>query len=98
MVYIIVKGGGRETATLKGRNVTEFAKNLQSEGFPTEFDSEEQADRLAFIEKKEGRPLQKSDVIIDGRRPLVKKVKDADRRGEIKVVDPGEIQPAGRGK
>ena len=98
MVYIIVKGGGRETATLKGKSVTEMAKNLESEGFPTEFDSEEQADRLAFIEKKESRPLQKSDVIIDGRRRLTKQMHEADKRGEINVVDPREIQPMGKNK
>ena len=96
MVYIIVKGGGRETATLKGKTVTEMAKNLESEGFPTEFDSEEQADRFAFIEKKEGRPLQKSDVITDGRHELVKQIHNADKRGEIREVDPRDIQPMGK--
>jgi hypothetical protein len=93
MVCIIVKGGGRETQTLKGKSVTELAKNLQSEGFPTEFDSEEQADRLAFIEKKEGRPLQKSDVITDGRHRMTKQIQEADKRGDIREVDPREIQP-----
>lgn len=46
----------------KGKNVTEMARNLESEGWPSEFRNEEERDRVAFAEKKLGRPIKRSDL------------------------------------
>jgi hypothetical protein len=56
---IIIKGKSEETKRLKGRNISELARNLESEGWPSEFKSEEDRDRVAFAEKKLGRPLRR---------------------------------------
>jgi len=61
-MYIIIKGDKENLARLKGKNISEFAKNLESEGWPTEFRSEEERDRVKFIEKKLERPITKKDL------------------------------------
>jgi len=47
---------------LKGKNISELAKNLESEGLPSEFRNEEERDKVAFAERKLGRPLTKADL------------------------------------
>jgi len=59
---IIIKGDEVELKRLKGKNITEFGKNLESEGFPSEFKHEEEQDKVKFLEKKLGRPATKSDL------------------------------------
>jgi len=60
---IIIKGDdAEELKKLKGKNITEFGKNLESEGFPSEFASEGEQDKVKFLEKKLGRPATKSDL------------------------------------
>ena len=60
---IIVKGDdAEELKKLKGKGITEFGKNLESEGFPSEFRNEEEQDKVKFLEKKLGRPVRKPDL------------------------------------
>ena len=86
MVYIIVKGREQERARLKGKTVVEFSKNLESEGWPTEFGSEEERDKLAFEEKRRGRAIKKVEVKPDYRPEKVRKLQEADRQGEIREM------------
>jgi len=86
MVYIIVKDRETSMRTLKGKTVTEFNKNMESEGWPTEFASEEDRDRLSFEEKKRGRAIRKEEVSVDGRPPLVKATAKAAKQGKIRKV------------
>jgi hypothetical protein len=60
IMYIIIKDKSRRF--IKGRNITDMAHNLQSEGWPSEFSSEEAFDRAKFIENREGRILNKDDM------------------------------------
>jgi hypothetical protein len=46
----------------KGKNVTELAKNLESMGWPSEFKDEGERDRIAFEERKLGRPITRADI------------------------------------
>ena len=71
-MYIIVKGASQEHSRLRGKNITEFAKNMESEGWPTEFANEEERSKVEFMERKAGAPLSKLKPVIDGRPPLVK--------------------------
>jgi len=59
---IIIKGDEIELKRLKGKNVSELGKNLESEGFPSEFVNEGEQDKVKFLEKKLGRPATKSDL------------------------------------
>jgi len=59
---IIIKGDEVELKRLKGKNVSELGKNLESEGFPSEFVNEGEQDKVKFLEKKLGRPATKSDL------------------------------------
>jgi hypothetical protein len=59
---IIIKGHSENMKRLKGKNVSEFGKNLESEGWPSEFATEEQRDKVKFLENKLGRPLIREDV------------------------------------
>jgi hypothetical protein len=52
----------RSKTKWKGKNVTEFAKNLESEGWPSEFKSEAERDRVAYEERKLGRPVTRADI------------------------------------
>lgn len=47
---------------LKGRSVSEFAKNMESEGWPSEFKNEGERDRVAFEEKKLGRAITRKEL------------------------------------
>ena len=66
---IIIKGKGEERKRLKGKNISEFGKNLESEGWPSEFKNEEQRERVAEAESKLGRPLVREDTGEDSSRP-----------------------------
>jgi len=59
-MHIIIKNKNRPS--VKGRSVTDFADNLVSEGWPDEFNCAETKDRARFIERKEHRPLTKTDL------------------------------------
>ena len=59
---IIIKGDQEDLKRLKGKNISELGKNLESEGFPSEFKHEEEQDKVKFLEKKLGRPATKSDL------------------------------------
>jgi hypothetical protein len=59
---IIIKGASEERKRLKGKSISEFGKNLESEGWPSEFKNEEQRDKVKFIERKLGRPLTRREV------------------------------------
>ena len=64
---IIVKGDEENRKRLKGKNISELARNLESEGWPSEFKNEEERDRVAFVERKLGRPLTRIDLKRNGR-------------------------------
>ena len=70
-MYIIVRGKERNLRTLKGKNVSEFSRNLESIGWPSEFANKEVEDRAKFIESKEGRPLAKGDL-----KKIAREIKD----------------------
>lgn len=59
---IIIKGDKENLKRLKGKNISEFAKNLESEGWPSEFKNEGERDKVRFLEKKLDRPAKKSDL------------------------------------
>ena len=61
-MYIIIHGKEHDQKRIKGKNVTEFSKNMESIGWPTEFSNEEMRDRVKYLEKRERRPLKKVDV------------------------------------
>jgi len=46
----------------KGKNITELARNLESEGYPSEFLNEEVRSRVEFAERKARRPLNRKDA------------------------------------
>ena len=73
--HIIIKGKSEELKRLKGKNVSEFAKNLESEGWPSEFTDEEQRDKVKYAERKLERPLFREDVgeVSSHRSPTRKK-------------------------
>ena len=52
----------RDKSKLKGRNISEFARNLESEGWPSEFKNEGERDRVAFEEKKLGRAITRKEL------------------------------------
>ena len=59
---IIIRGKEEESKRLKGKSVCDLAKNLESEGWPSEFRNEGERDRARFLEKKLGRPLRRGDA------------------------------------
>ena len=59
---IIIKYKEESLKRLKGKNISEFGKNLESEGWPSEFKNEGERDKVKFLEKKLGRPATKSDL------------------------------------
>ena len=87
MVYIIVKDRQSSMRTLKGKTVAEFDRNMEKEGWPTEFSSEESRDRMAFTEKKLGRAIRKEEVCVDGRKLEVKAAHGAAKQGKIRKVN-----------
>jgi len=52
----------RNKNKIKGRSVSEFARNLESNGWPSEFAREEVRDRVKYFEKRENRPVNKGDL------------------------------------
>lgn len=71
-MHIIIKGREEDRARLKGKTITELAKNLESEGWPSEFRNEEERDRVKYLERKKGHYLQPGDVPVDGRPEKVR--------------------------
>jgi len=59
---IIIRDKEKDLKKLKGKNLSELAKNLESEGWPSEFRHEGERDKVKYLEKKLGRPLQKRDM------------------------------------
>jgi len=59
---IIIKGDEENRKRLKGKNISELGKNMESEGWPSEFVNEEQRDKVAFVERKLGRSLTRRDL------------------------------------
>lgn len=53
-MYFTVNGKEHNLKRLKGKTVTEFAKNLESLGYPSEFHNEEMRDRARSVEKRYG--------------------------------------------
>ena len=86
MVYIIVKDKQSSMRTIKGKTVAEFDKNMESEGWPSDFASEEERDRIAFEEKKRGRALRPEDTVVDTRANRVKAAMKAAKEGKIRKV------------
>lgn len=62
MTYIIVKGKERSQQTLKGKNISEFSRNMESEGWPSEFPNKEVQDRINWEEKRKRSVLSKEDA------------------------------------
>ena len=60
--HIIIKGNEESRKRLKGKNISELGRNLESEGWPSEFKNEEERDKIAFVERKLGRPLIRRDL------------------------------------
>ena len=58
---IIIKGKEENRRRLKGKTVSEFAKNMESMGWPSEFTSEEHRDRVKSVERRNKRPLCPQD-------------------------------------
>ena len=52
----------RNRNKIKGKSISEMARNLESEGWPSEFSNEEMRDRVQFLEKKKGGPISKQDI------------------------------------
>jgi hypothetical protein len=52
----------RRPGKWRGKNITELGKNLESIGWPSEFKNEGERDRVAFEERKLGRPITKSEL------------------------------------
>ena len=59
---IIIKGKEQGLKRLKGQNISEFGKNLESHGWPSEFRNEGEKDRIKYLEKKLGRVATKNDL------------------------------------
>ncbi len=59
---IIIRGKEQELKRLKGKSVCDLARNLESEGWPSEFRNDSERDRARFLERKLGRPLRKGDA------------------------------------
>ena len=60
--HIIIKGESESRKRLKGKNISELGRNLESEGWPSEFKDEGERDKVAFLERKLGRPLTRRDL------------------------------------
>ena len=63
---IIIRGKEEDLKKLKGKDVCELGKNLESEGWPSEFSNEGERDRVKFLRRKLGRPIRKSDLKLCG--------------------------------
>jgi len=61
-MQIIVKDEVHNRTRLKGKTVTDFAKNLQSEGWPPETDVEEH-DRIKYAERRNRYSLKTEDAV-----------------------------------
>jgi len=62
-LYIIIKDRESNLKKLKGKHISELARNLESEGWPSEFTNEEERDRVKCLEKKLEHPLTKKDLL-----------------------------------
>jgi len=61
-MYIIIKDREHNIKRLKGKNISEFARNLESNGWPSEFANDEIKDKVKYAEKKSSRPITKKEV------------------------------------
>lgn len=59
---IIIKGPEEAQRKLKGKTISEFAKNMESHGWPSEFVNEEHRDRVKSMERRNERPLMRQDA------------------------------------
>jgi len=59
---IIIRDKESSLKRLKGKNLSELGKNLESEGWPSEFRNEAEQDKTKYLENKLGRPLTKQDI------------------------------------
>jgi len=59
---IIIRDKESSLKRLKGKNLSELGKNLESEGWPSEFRNEAEQDKVKYFEKKLGRSLTKQDI------------------------------------
>lgn len=92
MVYIIVKDRQSSMNRIKGKTVAEFDRNMEKEGWPSEFATEEDRDRVAFEEKKRGHALHPEETRVTNQLPLLRKLQEADRKGEIREVNIRDIE------
>jgi len=58
---IIIRGKEQNRAKLRGKTVSEFAKNLESEGWPSEFLGEKEKDVVKYAERRKERRLRPQD-------------------------------------
>lgn len=58
---IIIRGKEENRRKLKGKTVSEFAKNMESIGWPSEFINEEHKDRVKCAERRNERPLDRRE-------------------------------------
>jgi len=59
---IIIRGKDEELKRLKGKSVCDLARNLESEGWPSEFRNDVERDKARYLERRLGRPLRKGDA------------------------------------
>lgn len=59
---VIIRGKEESLKRLKGKSVCDLARNLESEGWPSEFRNDSERDRARYLERKLGRPLRKGDA------------------------------------
>ena len=78
---IIIKGEEEQRRKLKGKNISEFAKNMESTGWPTEMPTEEMRDRIKHVEERSGRSLQSQDC-----REIAKEVGIRSKRERIAQI------------
>jgi len=60
-VQIIVKGLAENKSRFKGKTITQLQENLESNGWPNEFPSEEARDRVKYMEKNNRYSLKYED-------------------------------------
>ena len=65
---IIIKGKKEGQKRLKGKGISELSRNLESEGWPSEFRNEEERDKTEYFERKLGRPLTREDLGVSRRK------------------------------
>ena len=94
---IIIKGEEEQRRKLKGKNVSELAKNMESIGWPTEMPNEEMRDRIKHAEKRSGRSLQASDCMEIakevGIRPKHERIRQIAQKQGLEYFETGYPDP-----